>query len=82
MKQINLLFFATIRDHIGQKQLPIQVPSQAGVAEVKSILVNKHPESAAVINSALVSINREFAFEDDVIPDGAEVALFPDVSGG
>jgi molybdopterin synthase catalytic subunit len=27
-------------------------------------------------------VNKEFAFAEDVLPDGAEVALFPPVSGG
>jgi molybdopterin converting factor small subunit len=32
--------------------------------------------------SALISINREFAFEDDLVPPAAEIAVFPPVSGG
>jgi len=32
--------------------------------------------------STLVSVNREFAFDENVIPEGAEIALFPPVSGG
>jgi molybdopterin synthase catalytic subunit len=31
---------------------------------------------------ALVSVNREYAFDGDIIPSGAELALFPPVSGG
>lgn len=30
----------------------------------------------------LISVNQEYAFDDVVIPDGAEIALFPPVSGG
>jgi molybdopterin synthase catalytic subunit len=30
----------------------------------------------------LVSVNKEYGFDEDIIPDGAEVALFPPVSGG
>jgi molybdopterin synthase catalytic subunit len=30
----------------------------------------------------LVSVNREFAFDQDVLPPNAEVAVFPPVSGG
>jgi molybdopterin converting factor subunit 1 len=82
MKQIKVLFFATIRDHIGQKQIDVQVPSQAGVAELKSLLIKDHPSSANIINASLVSINHQFAYDDEFIPDGAEVAFFPHVSGG
>ena len=82
MKNIKVLFFATIRDHLGKKQISIQLPEDAGVADLKSFLVNMYPKSTAVIDSSLVSVNREYAFEDENIPDGAEVALFPHVSGG
>ena len=32
--------------------------------------------------TVVVAINREFAFDDALIPAGGEVALFPPVSGG
>jgi molybdopterin converting factor small subunit len=34
------------------------------------------------MESTLISVNKEVAFDDEVIPSGAEVALFPPVSGG
>lgn len=34
------------------------------------------------MSSMLVSINHEFSQDEDPIPSGAEVALFPPVSGG
>jgi molybdopterin converting factor small subunit len=30
----------------------------------------------------VISINREFAFDESVVPKSAEVAMFPPVSGG
>ncbi len=82
MKEITVLFFATIRDHLGEKQISIKLPKDAGVVELKEMLVEIKPDSVAVIESALVSINREYAFADEFIPEGSEVALFPHVSGG
>jgi molybdopterin converting factor subunit 1 len=82
MKQIKVLFFATLRDHMGMKQMTIQLPKDAGIPELKSFLTEGKPEAASVLDLALVAINREYAFADQPIPDGAEVALFPHVSGG
>jgi len=82
MKNIKVLFFATIRDHLGQKQISIQLPEDAGVSDLKSFLHNMYPNATAVIDSSLISVNREYAFDDETIPEGAEVALFPHVSGG
>ena len=35
-----------------------------------------------LINHALVAVNQNYAFDEDTIPENAEVALFPPVSGG
>ncbi len=34
------------------------------------------------MSSVLVSINREYAFDEDLVHPGVEIALFPPVSGG
>jgi molybdopterin synthase catalytic subunit len=34
------------------------------------------------METTLISVNKEYGFDEDVIPEGAEVALFPPVSGG
>lgn len=82
MKQITVLFFATLRDHMGTRQVMVQLPEDAGVAQLKSHLAAIKPGTESVLDNALVAINREYAFSDEGIPDGAEVALFPHVSGG
>ena len=82
MKEITVLFFATLRDHMGNKMLTIQLPKDAGVQDLKSSLAAQRPGTEAILDAALVSINREYAYKDEIIPDGAEVAFFPQVSGG
>ena len=67
---------------MGAKQIILELPQDAGVYGLKAKLLEQKPDAAAVLEIALVSINREYAFEDEFIPDGAEVALFPHVSGG
>jgi len=82
MKTVTVLFFATLRDHMGTRQLTIDLPEDAGVAELKANLAAIRPTAAAALETALVAIDREYAFQDAAIPAGAEVALFPHVSGG
>ncbi len=82
MNKVTVLFFATIRDYMGTRQIILELPKGSGVLVLKQILTDREPEAAAALDNALVSINREYAFEDQTIPDGAEVALFPHVSGG
>ena len=82
MTKITVLFFATIRDHMGARQIEVDLPSHSGVDDLVKLLISIKPDSSAVLENALVSINKEYAFGDETIPDGAEVAFFPHVSGG
>ncbi|NOG74967.1 MAG: hypothetical protein HND45_03610 [Chloroflexi bacterium] len=52
------------------------------MATLKSILIEKFPALQGLMGHTLVSVNREYVFEDSVIPNNAEIALFPPVSGG
>lgn len=79
---IKVLLFATLRTAVGQKEVSIEISSPASVLDVKHKLLSLYPSLTLAMNSALVSINREFACDDDIVPDGAEIALFPPVSGG
>ncbi|MCC6190394.1 MAG: molybdenum cofactor biosynthesis protein MoaE [Anaerolineales bacterium] len=80
--QITVLFFATLKDRAGAGRLALELPDGATVAELKACLAAMTPGLAPALPTALVSVNHEFAFAADVLPDDAEVALFPPVSGG
>jgi MoaE-MoaD fusion protein len=81
--QINVLFFATIRNLIGQKRLTIELEDNANtIAHVRQEIINRYPAVTDNIKIALTAINEEFSFNNDTIKDGDEVAFFPPVSGG
>lgn len=82
MNNITVLFFATIRDHMGTRTLEIQLPPGSGVEELRKKLIEREPNATAALENALISVNREYAFGNQTIPNGAEVAFFPHVSGG
>ena len=80
---VNILFFATLRSLVGQKSLEMELPPDCRVSDLKLMVADRFPQVAPTLGeTVLVSVNREFAFDDQVIPDGAEIALFPPVSGG
>ena len=82
MNRITILFFATLRDRAGAKSLEIEVPEGTTVRGVKDRLSLDFPNLKQAMASVLISINREYAFDEAVVPGNAEVALFPPVSGG
>ena len=77
-----VLFFATFRDLAGVKEATFEYPPGTRVRELRGLLTGRFPGLAATINVALVSVNHEYAFDEDEVPDGAEIAIFPAVSGG
>ena len=83
MIEITVLFFATLRSLTGLKNLDLVLPPESRVSDLKSVVAERFPQVApALVETVLVSINREYAEDEQIIPDGAEVALFPPVSGG
>jgi molybdopterin converting factor subunit 1 len=82
MNHIKLLFFATIRDRAGTKSLELDIPADLTIQELKDKLSSDYPNLKDSMKSVLITINREYAFDDAVVPSDAEVAMFPPVSGG
>ncbi len=82
MNKVNLLFFANLKDLAGTRRTEIELEPGLTVADLKLRLPEQFPKLQPALSSVLVSINREFAFDHDIIPEGAEIALFPPVSGG
>ena len=82
MNRIKLLFFATIRDRAGTKSMELDVPENLTVQELKDKIADDYPNLKDSMKSVLITINREYAFDEAVIPQNAEMAMFPPVSGG
>jgi molybdopterin converting factor subunit 1 len=82
MSKIKVLFFATLRQATGMKSLDLEIPDQLDVQGLLNMLGHDYPALREPLKTVLVAINREFAFEDALIPADSEVGLFPPVSGG
>jgi molybdopterin synthase catalytic subunit len=76
------MFFASLRDRAGTKMTTLEIPDGSSIRHLKTRLGVEFPGLAEALGTALFSINREYAFDDDLIPGDAEVAVFPPVSGG
>ena len=82
MNEVRVLFFATLKDLTGTQEIMVEVERGTDVKELKAILVSRFPSINEPFNHVLIAVNREFAFDEDIIPEGAEVGVFPPVSGG
>jgi molybdopterin converting factor subunit 1 len=82
MNRVKILFFATLRDYVGAKTIDLEIPAGTTVHGLTDLLVTKYPRLEKVRDSMMAAINREYAADEAVVPDGAEIAFFPPVSGG
>jgi molybdopterin converting factor subunit 1 len=82
MNQVTVLFFATIRELTGTRQISLDLPDGASVADAKDILIEKYPSLKLALDTTVVAVNREFSPDEVPLPQGAEIAIFPPVSGG
>ncbi len=82
MNKIQVLFFATLKERAGVARAELELEDGADVADLKQALFASYPELPQHAADLVVAVNKEYADNATVIPEGAEVAVFPPVSGG
>jgi molybdopterin converting factor subunit 1 len=82
MNKVRILFFATLHDYVGSKSLEIEIPEGMTIEELTTMLTKAYPRLGKGKRSIMAAINREYAANEQIIPQDAEIALFPPVSGG
>jgi molybdopterin synthase catalytic subunit len=79
---LKILFFAKLKELIGASQIKFDIERGSTIQDLKNRLIKEYPQLQDFLPIMLISINQNFAFNTDVIPENAEVACFPPVSGG
>jgi molybdopterin converting factor subunit 1 len=78
---VTVLYFAVAREASGMESESLDA-WPATVGEFRGELAARHPALARVLPRCRLAVNQEFAQDGDPVPDGAEVAVIPPVSGG
>lgn len=81
---ITVCYFASLREALGPQE---QVAFEPGltVGGLRDALIAKdeaHAQALARGRAVRCALNQVMAREDAVVPEGAEVAFFPPVTGG
>ncbi|MEW6401316.1 MAG: MoaD/ThiS family protein [Chloroflexota bacterium] len=80
---LNIKLFATLKDKAQASYLLIELEEeQLTVKDLLTEIVAQIPALGSSMKSVLVAVNNEFAFSEQAINPGDEIALFPPVSGG
>ena len=78
---LTVLYFAAAREAAGGASESLEA-APATVAELRRMLLERHPSLARILPRCRLAVNQEMADDADAVPDGAEVAVIPPVSGG
>jgi len=79
---VRVLFFAKARDLAGAPSKELTLKDGATVADLRCALRESIPALQPLLPRLHVAINNDYAADGDVIPQNAEIACFPPVSGG
>jgi len=84
--QIQVLFFAGLRERLGVSQETLQLPSGVlTIASVRRSLIARGgtwAEALAEGRNVRVALDHRLVDQDAALHEGAELAFFPPVTGG
>ncbi len=80
--QVKVLLFAGLKEKARRDEIIIDLDCDASVYDLRSLIAQTIPEINNDVMRSVVTVNREFAGDDEKVPKNAEIAIFPPVSGG
>jgi len=80
--KVRLLYFAVLRDIIGESAAEVTLDDGASPRDVWSRLRANHPRLADYSQPPLTAVNESYVSPDEALHDGDELAFIPPVAGG
>jgi molybdopterin synthase sulfur carrier subunit len=83
-RKVRVVFFASLKDIIGQGNYSIELVLPLSIAQLKQQLANELDNGEALLGNGIQSsVDFEFTRDDDLVSENVtEVAFFPPVTGG
>lgn len=84
MKQVTVRYFASIREALdcASERVATTAPTLAALRDELIARGGAHGAALARGKAVRLALNQDMADESAPLPDGAEVAFFPPVTGG
>ncbi|RBP84570.1 MoaD/ThiS family protein [Marinomonas rhizomae] len=84
MSKVRVVFFASLKENLGQGECLVELALPLSIAELKRQLADGLDKGEVLLEKGIQSsIDFEFARDSDLIPEQVnEVAFFPPVTGG
>lgn len=79
---VRVRLFAAARQEAGSDLIDVTLKRRATVADLRDALAGQLPALANLFARAAFAIDAEYAADSRIVPDDADVACIPPVSGG
>ena len=82
---LTVRYFASLREALGEQQPVVGLSAPLTVAALRQHLAGSTPAHAEALRAGRAvrcAVNQVMAADDALVPEGAEVAFFPPVTGG
>ncbi len=80
--KVRLLYFAVLRDIIGESATEVTLDEGTRPRDVWDGLRNAHPKLAGYVQPPLTAVNESYVSPDEPLRDGDELVFIPPVAGG
>jgi len=78
---VTVLYFAGARDAAGTSRETL-APAPPTLGALRALLTERHPGLARILPRCRLAVDEDFCGDEAPLPEGAEVAVIPPVSGG
>jgi molybdopterin synthase catalytic subunit len=80
--KVSVRLFAGLHDLLGRRELTLELPEGATVADLRDQLSREYPVVSPFLPTLVCAVDEEYVPVETRLRDGAEVAVIPPVSGG
>lgn len=74
--------FAILRDIAKVDFIELDLPDKSTGKDLLEQLGKKYPQLKRTIEKSAIAVNENYLMPDEIIPENAEIAVIPPVSGG
>ena len=79
---VRVRLFAVARQLVGADAAELELPAKSTVGDLRAALIARYPRLGNVNRHLVFAVNAEYAGDETRIPEDAEIACIPPVSGG
>ena len=80
--KVKVRLFAILKENTQQEFIELDLPAGVIGKDLLQELAKKFPKMKGTIEKSAIAVNETYFLPDEKIPENAEIAIIPPVSGG